>query len=181
MGDEYSVPVAVSADGTTTLVGADDVWVGNAYIYRVATAGSWATTSAPTATLANGGAYPTDGLGAVALTADGTTAVVGAPGVHQGTGAADVFHVSSASSWATTSTPNAIVTVKALAACVVPKLKGLKLSGAKQALVAGRCSLGKVSKVQAPSKKYRHRVLHQTKKPGKRLAIGAKIDVRVGK
>ena len=56
-----------------------------------------------------------------------------------GTGAADVFHVSDASSWASSSTPNAILTDKALAACVVPKLKGLKLSAAKSALAAGRC------------------------------------------
>jgi hypothetical protein len=43
----------------------------------------------------------------VALSADGTTALVGAPGAASGKGAAYVFHVSGEGSWATSSTPTA--------------------------------------------------------------------------
>ena len=89
--------------------------------------------------------------------------------------------MSDESSWASSSTPGAILTDKALAACVVPKLKGLKLAAAKTALGAGRCRLGKVAKVHSRTKKGRGRVFSQSKKAGRRLAIGAKVSIKVGK
>src|SRR5262249_50306231 len=103
-----------------------------------------------------------------------------APRVRLGTGAAYVFHSADASSWATSSTPNATLTNDALAACVVPKLKGLRLPGAKSRLMVGRCHLGRVTRVYSTHRK-KGRVLSQSRRPGRRLAIGAKIRVRVGK
>jgi hypothetical protein len=47
---------------------------------------------------------------AVALSADGTTALVGAYTANSNVGAADVFHVSGEASWATTATPTATLT-----------------------------------------------------------------------
>ena len=46
----------------------------------------------------------------VALSADGTTALVGAPHVHGGGGAAYVFHVSDGGSWSSSDTPTAALT-----------------------------------------------------------------------
>ncbi len=182
LGDEYGVPPAVSADGTTVLVGAEYAPArSGAYVFRVANEADWATTSLATAALTNSKSRFTDGLGTVALSADGATALVGDPGFLENTGAGDLFHVADASSWASSSSPNAVLTDKKLAACVVPKLKGLKLSAAELALAAGRCNLGKVAKVHAKTKKARGKVLSQSKKPGKRLAIGAKISIKVGK
>jgi hypothetical protein len=116
----------------------------------------------------------------MALSADGTTALVGAPGVNLTTGAAYVFQVADANSWVTSSLPGATLTVKALAACVVPKLKGLRLAVAKNSLAVGRCALGTVTKVLA-KKSMKGLVLSQSSRPGRRLAIHAKVAVRVGK
>jgi hypothetical protein len=174
--------VAVSADGTTALVTAAGVNSnrGAAYIYRVADEGAWASSSAPTATLTDSGGRANDLLAFGVLSADGSTALVGAPGVKLWTGAAKVFHVADESSWASTSTPNATLTDKALAACVVPKLKGLPLRATRRPLEIGRCELGSVTKVLSTSG-HKGRVLSQNRKPGERLAIGAKVSVRVGK
>jgi hypothetical protein len=183
----FGIRVALSSDGTTALVGAldpDHSPRGAAYIFRASGEGAWASSSAPTATLTNSSVDPKKialfgpSVGGI-LSADGATALVGAPGVHLGTGAADVFHVSDESSWASSATPNATLTARALAACVVPRLKGLKLSAAQFALAAGRCRLGRVTKVDSPHRK--GRVLSQSRKPGRRLAIGAKVGVRIGK
>lgn len=187
--------VAVSGDGTTALVTDSGVnaYRGAAYIFRASGEGAWASSSAPTATLANSGAHANDDFltkyagpsAAAALSTDGATVLVGAPGVDKRTGAADVFNVAESSSWATSSTPNAVLTDTALAACTVPKLKGLKLNStnylhsAGWALAVARCRLGKVTKVHSKTKK--GRVLVQSPKPGKRLIIGAKVAVRVGK
>src|SRR5437016_1643037 len=76
---EMGLRVAVSADGTTALVGAPGAGGGSGavYVYHVASAGSWTSTSTPAATLK---APAPDGFfgGRVVLSADGTTAVVGA-------------------------------------------------------------------------------------------------------
>ena len=64
--------------------------------------------------------------------------------------------------------------------CIVPRLTGLKLADAKVLLTLGRCRVGKVTKVPAPTAKRRGRVLSQSKKAGRHLAIGAKVAVRVG-
>ena len=71
---------------------------------------TWTTTSTPTATLTNSSGQELDSLGwSVAISADGTTAVVGAP-VVSGGGAAYVFHVADDGSWSSSSTPTATLT-----------------------------------------------------------------------
>jgi hypothetical protein len=182
-GDEFGVNLAVSTDGTTALVFAPGAGKsrGAAYVFRASGEGAWADTALPNATLTNSAGHPKDKLGIGALSNDGATVLAGAPGVDLRTGAAEVFHVADESSWATSGAPNAILTDKALAACVVPKLKGLRISYAKYELSAGRCSVGKVIMVHSKSKKGHGRVLSQSKKAGKRLAIGAKVVLRVGK
>ena len=179
-GDEFGFNLAVSNDGTNALVFAPGYSSrrGAGYIFHASGEGAWASTSTPTATLTNSGGHPKDILNVGVFSADGATVLAGAPGVKLETGAADVFHVADESSWASSSTPNATLAVDKLAACVVPKLKGKKLRAAKEALAVGRCTLGKVRKVRA---KTHGRVLSQSKKPGARLAIAAKVNIRVGK
>jgi hypothetical protein len=180
-GGHWIVPVAVSNDGKTVLVLAPGVNArsGAAYVFGSASEADWASSSTPTATLSNSGGHANDFLGAPGVfSADGATALLGADGADLNTGAADVFHVEDASLWTTSSTPAAILTDKKLAVCTVPKLKGLKLKAAKSALSLGRCELGKVSKVHS---KHKGRVLSQSKKPGSRLAINAKVNVKVGR
>jgi hypothetical protein len=187
--DVFGFKVSVSSNGTTALVHASGRAEsrGAAYIFRVADEASWASTSAPTATLTRSGVsakdilrdgydLPRDGA---ALSGDGTTALVGVPGFHAGSGAANVFHVSAASSWASSSKPKAVLSEKALLYCVVPKLNGLKLSAAKSQLKAASCRLGKVRRVHASGKK--GHVISQTATPGARLAAGAKVGVKVAK
>jgi len=180
-GDRVGQNVALSTDGTTAFVLAPGVHSnrGAAFIYHVSGEGAWVSNDAPTATLIVQGAHQKDSLGPGALASDGATALFGAPGARSNTGAAYIYHSTGESSWSVSLTPNATLTNDALAACVVPKVKGLKLSAAKLALAAGRCKLGKVTKVQSAHGK--GRVLSQAKKPGTRLAIGAKVAVRVGK
>jgi hypothetical protein len=107
-GDSLGYSVAFSQDGKTALVGALDADndVGTAYVFHVAAEGSWATSAAPVATLYSSASRTSDEFGySVALSADGTTAVVGAIGVNGSAGAAYVFHASSEASWVTTSAP----------------------------------------------------------------------------
>ena len=182
-GDYFGVNLALSTDGTTALVFAPgpDHRRGAAYVFRAPGEGSWASSDAPGATLTRFGAHADDGLEVGVLSADGATALAGVPGVNLETGAAEIFHVAVEASWASTSTPNATLTDKKLAACVVPKLKWLKLFAAKSALAVGRCRLGKVTKVHAKTMRSRGRVLSQNHKPRARLAINAKVAVKVGK
>jgi hypothetical protein len=180
-GDGFGANLAVSSDGTTALVLAPNANAarGAAYIYHALSEGVWTLSATPLATLTNSGAHPKDTLGIGVLSADGATALVGAPGVRMGTGSAYVFHVLTSSAWLANATPKATLTDDALAACVVPKLKGLRLSAAKSALADERCKLGKVKRVHSTHKK--GRVLSQSRKAGTRLAINAKVNVRVGK
>jgi hypothetical protein len=60
-----------------------------------------------------------------------------------------------------------------LQVCVVPQLKGKTLKKAKRALKTGHCSLGKVTGPHAG------RVKHQSKKPGKILAAGSKVSIKL--
>ena len=173
----------MSADGTTALVTAPglDAQRGGAYIFRVADEGAWASSSAPAATLTDSGGRARDSLGwGPALSADGATAFDGAPGVRFETGAVDVFHVADASSWASSSTPTAILTVSALNQCVVPRLRGLTVLAAKSALRARSCRLGRVRRVVRPHAK-RGRVVSQSSGPGSRWAVGARVAVKVAK
>ncbi len=182
-GDAFGLNVALSPDGTTALAFAPSAnhARGAGDVFHASGEGTWASTVFPTATLTNAGGHAGDILQVGAFSTDGATLLAGAPGVDKLTGAGEVFHVTDDSSWASSSTPAAILTDKALAACVVPKLKGLKLPAAKEALVVGRCKLGKVAKVHATSTKSRGKVLSQSKKAGKRLAIGAKVSIKVGR
>lgn len=112
-GDRFGASLALSADGTTALIGA---WGANgekgvAYIFQASAPGSWVSSGTPTATLRNGSGAAGDQLGAsVALSADGSTALIGAYGVNYEAGAAYVFHAPSESSWVSSSTPNATLT-----------------------------------------------------------------------
>jgi len=65
-------------------------------------------------------------------------------------------------------------------ACVVPKVKGKRLSAAKRAIKAHNCSVGKI-KHSFSSKVKKGRVISQKPKPGKRLKHGAKVNLVVSK
>jgi PASTA domain-containing protein/List-Bact-rpt repeat protein/FG-GAP repeat protein len=101
--------IAASTDGTTIMVGCPSGTnvAGAAYVFHVAAESAWTTTSAPSATLTDGDTTQDDFGTSVALSADGTTAVIGAPGAHSRLGAAYVFHAPDASNWASASAPKA--------------------------------------------------------------------------
>jgi IPT/TIG domain/FG-GAP repeat len=90
--DRFGRSVAISADGSTVLIGAP-MWRGRAWVFTHSGSG-WS----PAELAGNGG----EGEGAfghsVALSADGETALIGAPGYLGDPGAAWVFH-RSASGW----------------------------------------------------------------------------------
>ena len=65
-------------------------------------------------------------------------------------------------------------------ACVVPKVKGNRLSAAKRAIKAHNCSVGKI-KHSFSRKVKKGRVISQKPKPGKRLKHGAKVNLVVSK
>ena len=171
-----------AADGTTVVATAAGRAKsrGAAYIFHVSDEGAWTSTTTPTAKLTDSARVPNDVLGwNVAITADGATLLVGAPGVHSGTGAADVFHVTDASSWVSSSTPTATLTVKTLERCVVPRLKGLTPTAAKSKLRAASCRLGRVGRVVAKGRS--GRVVSQSRRPGARLAVGTRVAIKVAK
>jgi hypothetical protein len=66
-----------------------------------------------------------------------------------------------------------------VAHCVVPKLKGKKLKAAKKMLRAADCRVGKVKKLQGASAKT-GKVVKQKPKPGKVLAPGSRVSVKLG-
>ena len=112
--DQFGDAVALSADGTTALIGANEAnsYKGAAYVFHVASEGSWAgSMSTPTATLTNSAGSAFDGFGgSVAMSSDGTIALIGAESVSNFTGAAYVFHVASEGSWSTSSSPTTTLT-----------------------------------------------------------------------
>jgi hypothetical protein len=63
--------------------------------------------------------------------------------------------------------------------CVVPKLKGMKLKPSKKKVRAADCKLGRVSKLKGATSKS-GKVIKQNPKPGKILAPGTKVNVRLG-
>jgi IPT/TIG domain/PASTA domain len=65
-------------------------------------------------------------------------------------------------------------------ACVVPVLKNLTEKAAKGKLNRRGCKLGKVGKVKAPSPKKVGKVIKQAPKPGKVLAPGSRVRIKVG-
>lgn len=111
--DELGFSVAISSDGTTAVVGAPAVnsSEGAAYVFHASSAGAWKSSAIPVATLTDGNSGKVDDFGeSVAISADGATVVVGAPGVNQNQGSADVFHVASEGAWTSRSAPTAILT-----------------------------------------------------------------------
>jgi hypothetical protein len=88
-GDQVGYTVALSAAGTTALVGAPDhnTAIGAAYVFTLRH-GTWSRTAELTA--ADGAQEDTFGT-SVALSAAGTAALVGAPGHNKDTGAAYLF------------------------------------------------------------------------------------------
>jgi len=113
-GQGFGWSVALSADGTTALIGDLDAssGAGAAYVYHASTEGSWTRMTSPAATLTNASGGEEELGGAVALSADGTTALIGAPWAGPTTehGNAYIFHAATEGSWATASTPTATLT-----------------------------------------------------------------------
>jgi hypothetical protein len=177
----FGTRLSVSADGTTAFVSApgSDGTRGCAYVFHVSNETSWISTSTAAATLHDSHTRAKDTLGfGVGLSSDGATALAGAPGVRFETGATDVFNVADAGSWASTTTPTAVLTDSALNACAVPRLKGMKLRAARVVLKARSCRLGKVTRVASASGK-RGRVVSQSRKPGSRPPVGTRVAVKI--
>jgi hypothetical protein len=88
-GGQFGQSVALSASGSTALVGAPvrNTGTGAVYVFTLRR-GTWSRTAVLTAP---GGAQFDDFGSSVALSASGSTALVGAPGRHKDTGAAYVF------------------------------------------------------------------------------------------
>lgn len=63
--------------------------------------------------------------------------------------------------------------------CVVPNLIGKSLKGAKKALARANCRLGKVREPNGLTAKTDH-VVKQAPKPGRTLAQGAKVSIKLG-
>ena len=108
-----SIAVALSADGTTALIGATSLgtFFGAAYVFRAAAADAWVSSTTPDAVLTDGpaGLFGDGFGGAVALSPDGMTALVGAPNLALGpAGAAYFFHVRSPDAWTSTANPDAM-------------------------------------------------------------------------
>jgi hypothetical protein len=102
--------VALSQNGATAIVGAWYQGAGGnaAYVFHVANEASWATTSTPMAKLTDPASLPNEWTGfgsSVAMSGDGTTALVGQSASEAGPAA--LYHVSIDTTWATTSTPTA--------------------------------------------------------------------------
>jgi PASTA domain-containing protein len=100
--------VALSADGRTALIGD----LAGADVFRVASAAAWRTSSQPTATLvADPIGAQAGGLSiAVALSADGRTALIGATNLSTLVGAAYIFRATAADAWVSSATPDAVLT-----------------------------------------------------------------------
>ncbi|GIW08621.1 MAG: hypothetical protein KatS3mg060_3426 [Dehalococcoidia bacterium] len=116
-GDRFGVAVALSADGRVIVVGApnDDSVATNggaAYVY-LRPASGWTSTNAPAATLTAAASQPGDTFGlALALSGDGSTLAVGAPGVDLDAAEAGAVYVflRPPAGWATTNAPAARLT-----------------------------------------------------------------------
>jgi hypothetical protein len=64
--------------------------------------------------------------------------------------------------------------------CIVPKVAGKPLATAKRKIKTAHCRVGKVAFVRSKPKQ-RNLVLRTTPRAGKRLAIGAKVNLVVGR
>jgi PASTA domain-containing protein len=63
--------------------------------------------------------------------------------------------------------------------CIVPRLKGKRLAGARRSIRAAHCAMGRVRRVA--SRKARGRVLAQGPRPGLRRPAGTKVNLVVSK
>jgi PASTA domain len=63
--------------------------------------------------------------------------------------------------------------------CVVPRVRGKKLAAARRAIRRAKCRVGHVRKTR--SQRPSGRVLAQTPRPGKRLALGTKVNLVVSR
>jgi hypothetical protein len=79
-----------------------------------------------------------------------------------------------------TMSANRSVTATFKVLCVVPKVKGKKLRAAKRSIRKAHCSPGKVTRAFSKSVK-KGRVISQKPKPGKKLAAGSKVKLKVSK
>ncbi|HTU39262.1 MAG TPA: hypothetical protein VMF35_14790 [Acidimicrobiales bacterium] len=100
---QFGQVLAISADGTTAVVGGPAPEVGGpgtAYVVHAPSEGSWSNAYV-VATLENpyAGPDPADFGSAVAISGDGDTVLVGDPQASSADGAAYVYHVNSESSW----------------------------------------------------------------------------------
>jgi hypothetical protein len=64
--------------------------------------------------------------------------------------------------------------------CFVPNVRGKRLAAAKLALARSHCGTGRVTRV-ASSRAKKGRVVAQSKRPGRRLRAGTKVDLVVGR
>jgi hypothetical protein len=104
----FSSGLALSDDGSTALIGAEGLSgangsVGTAYIYA-RTSGSWST--APVTLTDSSGSNAQQFGNGVALSTDGQTALIGAPGITGSVNGAYVFHEPNGG-WSSTNTPSA--------------------------------------------------------------------------
>jgi hypothetical protein len=79
-----------------------------------------------------------------------------------------------------TMSANRSVTATFKVLCVVPKAKGKRLRPAKRAIRKAHCSVGKVTRAFSTKVK-KGRVISQKPKPGKKLAAGSKVKLKVSK
>ena len=63
--------------------------------------------------------------------------------------------------------------------CIVPRLKGKRLAGARRSIRAAHCAMGRVRRVA--SRKARGRVIAQGPRPGLRRPAGTKVNLVVSK
>jgi uncharacterized repeat protein (TIGR02543 family) len=112
---EFGYSVALSGDGTTALVGAPSADLsganGAAYVFQASGGNVWASSSTPVATLTSGLTTADNFGNSVALSSDGTTALIGAFGVSNNTGAAYIFNIASESAWSSNATPSPTATL----------------------------------------------------------------------
>ena len=103
----FGSSVALSSDGATALIGTP----GGADVFHGARA-AWRDSSTPTATLVADGAGAQQGgvSTAVALSADGRTALIGTTSEYTLAGAAFIFRASAADAWLSSATPDAVLT-----------------------------------------------------------------------
>ena len=62
----------------------------------------------------------------------------------------------------------------------MPKLRGTRIKAAKATLRASKCRVGKIKRVHKGAS-HHGRVLRQSVRPGKAMAAGTRVNLRVGR